>query len=59
MANDFCHLELHTTDVGAAKTFYSELFTWELEAMPMGEGQEYTTIKPGEGPGGGIMLKME
>ena len=55
MANPFCHLELATTDLAKAKAFYSGLFSWGLEDMDMGPGGTYTLIKPGEGPGGGMM----
>jgi predicted enzyme related to lactoylglutathione lyase len=54
MANPFVHVELHTDDVGRAKEFYSKLFRWELEDVPM-PGMTYTLIKPGEGTGGGMM----
>jgi hypothetical protein len=55
MANPFCHLELATTDLAKAKAFYSGLFSWTYEDMDMGPGGTYTIIKPGEGPGGGMM----
>ena len=55
MANPFVHVELHTTDIAKAKTFYSELFSWKLEDMPMGPGLTYTLVQPGEGTGGGMM----
>jgi uncharacterized protein len=54
MANPFVHIELNTTDLSKAKTFYSNLFDWKLEDMPMGEGA-YTLIQVGEGTGGGMM----
>ena len=54
MANPFVHVELNTTDVSKAKTFYGALFHWTLEDVPMGPGS-YTLIKVGEGTGGGIM----
>jgi predicted enzyme related to lactoylglutathione lyase len=54
MANPFVHVELNTTDVGKAKDFYSRLFDWKLEDMPM-EGGSYTVIRVGEGTGGGLM----
>jgi uncharacterized protein len=54
MANPFVHVELNTTDVGKAKTFYGQLFDWKLEDVPMGPGS-YTVIKVGEGTGGGMM----
>jgi predicted enzyme related to lactoylglutathione lyase len=55
MANPFVHVELNTTDTAKAKSFYSQLFSWKLEDMPMGPGMTYTTISPGEGTGGGLM----
>ena len=58
MANPFVHVELNTTDPDKAKAFYSKLFTWDLEDMPMGPGMTYTMIKPGEGTGGGLMKQM-
>jgi len=54
MANPFVHVELNTTDVGKAKTFYGSLFDWKLEDVPMGSST-YTTIGVGQGIGGGIM----
>jgi uncharacterized protein len=55
MANAFCHLELNTTDLGKAKDFYSKLFSWDYDSMDMGPGGTYIVIKPGSGPGGGMM----
>ena len=54
MANPFVHVELMTTDVGKAKSFYGKLFDWKLEDMPFGDST-YTVIKVGEGTGGGLM----
>jgi predicted enzyme related to lactoylglutathione lyase len=54
MANPFVHVELNTTDVNKAKTFYGKLFDWTLEDVPM-PGGSYTMIKPGKGTGGGMM----
>ena len=54
MANPFVHVELMSTDVGKAKSFYGKLFDWTLEDMSMGDGT-YTMIKVGEGTGGGLM----
>ena len=53
MANPFCHVELSTNDVSKAKQFYSQLFDWKLDDMPMPEGA-YTMIGVGEGTGGGM-----
>ena len=55
MANPFVHIELNTTDVPAAKSFYQSLFSWKLQDMDMGEGFTYTMIDVGEGTGGGMM----
>jgi len=55
MANAFVHVELSTTDPAKAKAFYSQLFSWKLEDMPMGPGMTYTMIRPGAGPEGGLM----
>ena len=57
MGNPFVHVELNTTDVAKAKTFYGQLFDWKMEDVPMGPGYDYTTISPGEGTGGGITNK--
>jgi predicted enzyme related to lactoylglutathione lyase len=54
MANPFVHVELNTTDLPKAKEFYSKLFNWNLEDVPMPHGT-YTLIKPGNGTGGGMM----
>jgi len=51
MANPFVHVELQTTDLKKAKTFYQKLFDWKLEDAPGG----YTMIQVGEGTGGGMM----
>ena len=55
MGNPFVHVELNTTDVEKAKTFYGQLFDWELEDETMGPSGTYTMIKPGKGTGGGIL----
>lgn len=57
MPNPFCHVELLAEDVDVAKTFYKELFDWEMSDVPMGDGT-YTVFKAGDSPGGaggGIM----
>jgi predicted enzyme related to lactoylglutathione lyase len=54
MPNPFVHVELNTTDLPKAKEFYSQLFNWSLEDVPMPQGT-YTLIKPGSGTGGGMM----
>jgi predicted enzyme related to lactoylglutathione lyase len=54
MANPFVHVELNTNDLKKAETFYSHLFEWKLETLPMSDGS-YTMIKVGDGTGGGMM----
>ena len=54
MANPFVHVELNTSHSAQAKEFYSQLFDWKLEDVPLGPGT-YTMIRAGEGPDGGIM----
>jgi uncharacterized protein len=54
MANPFVHVELSTTDLGQAKTFYGKLFGWKMKEIPMPNGS-YTMIDVGEGTGGGMM----
>lgn len=38
----FSWAELSTTDVGGAKSFYGELFGWDIQDLPAGEGITYT-----------------
>jgi predicted enzyme related to lactoylglutathione lyase len=54
MPNPFVHVELNTTDVAKAKSFYGKLFDWKLQDMPMSDGA-YTMIEVGKGTGGGLM----
>jgi predicted enzyme related to lactoylglutathione lyase len=50
----FSWFELMTKDPAAAKDFYTKLFGWDTEEMPMGEGT-YTIVKVGDEGVGGIM----
>jgi len=55
MSNPFVHVELHTNDLPRAREFYSKLFDWKLQDMPMpGGGGSYTMIEVGTGTGGGM-----
>ena len=36
-----------TTDQGAAKEFYSGLFGWEAEDLPVGDGVSYSMMRLG------------
>src|SRR5262249_17317216 len=54
MPNPFVHVELTTRDVEKSKQFYGQLFGWQLETVPMAQGDSYTRIEVGEGTGGGM-----
>jgi len=41
----FCWTDLTTTDQGAAKAFYSGLFGWKAEDLPVGEGFVYSMMR--------------
>src|SRR4051794_8812753 len=41
----FSWVDLATTDTDGAKTFYGQLFGWEGEDMPAGEGMVYTMFR--------------
>ena len=59
MPNPFVHVELSTTNVSKAKAFYSKLFKWKLNDLPvLTPGGNYTMIDVGGGTGGGIMKQM-
>jgi hypothetical protein len=40
----FCWADLSTTDPGAAKEFYTALFGWEVNDMPVGDDQVYSMM---------------
>jgi predicted enzyme related to lactoylglutathione lyase len=50
----FSWCELMTTDVDAAKAFYTQLLGWTTESIPT-EGMTYTVVKTGDTGVGGIM----
>lgn len=50
----FSWCELMTGDVAAAKSFYSKLFGWTTQDMPM-EGMTYTVVSAGGKEVGGMM----
>lgn len=56
-SNPLCHFELMVSDLEKAKAFYSTVFDWSYENW---DGPiEYTTIKTGREPGGGMMRKPD
>src|SRR5947209_4516926 len=59
MANPFIHCELASTHVPKARKFYSKLFAWKLQDLPMPTpAGKYTRIEVGKGCGGGMMKQM-
>jgi len=54
MPNPFTYCELHTSNPGAAKTFYGKLLDWKLKDMQAGD-VPYTEIQTGEGLPAGLM----
>jgi predicted enzyme related to lactoylglutathione lyase len=54
--NTVCWSELETNDVAVARQFYTELFGWTSEVMPMG-AYEYTVVKNRGQSIGGIMQR--
>lgn len=52
--NSLCWTELATTDTAKATTFYTGLFGWKTESMPMGDFS-YTVLKNGDQMVAGLM----
>ena len=57
MSNPFVHVELNTTDLNRAQSFYGKLFNWQTEETKLPDGN-YTLINVGEGTGGGMLPQM-
>jgi hypothetical protein len=51
----FVHLELNTPDAAKAKEFYTKMFGWEFADHDMGPMGIYSTFRPADGPGGGLV----
>ena len=49
-AGEFSWVELATTDVAAAKSFYTKLFGWEAQDAPLPDGGVYTMFNLGGRP---------
>jgi len=59
-AGAFCWIELATTDQNAGKKFYSSLFGWEVNDMPMGPEGVYTIFRlNGRDAAAGCTLRPE
>ena len=59
MANPFTYLELHSTDAGKARAFYTELFGWKAKDTPVPGLGVYTEIQTQEGPEAGLMAQQQ
>lgn len=55
MGNPFCHVDLATDDISAAKKFYKSVFDWTFSDTP---DMRWTAVKVGAGVGGGIGKKQ-
>jgi predicted enzyme related to lactoylglutathione lyase len=59
-AGAFCWLELGTTNQNAAKSFYSGIFGWKAEDIPMGPEMTYTMFRlNGNDAAGGYTLMKD
>ncbi|MEU6119801.1 VOC family protein [Streptomyces sp. NPDC047117] len=65
-SNALCWTELYTTDAATAKDFYSSVFSWQYQDLPMGEAGAYTIVvpsgvpaSPAYGQGGLMQLPQE
>lgn len=54
----FCWPELATTDQTAAEQFYSKLFGWRADPVPMGPDMRYTIFKQGDRDAGAATTLM-
>lgn len=50
----FSWCELMTTDIGAAKKFYGDIFGWQVQDDPMPDGGVYGMIRHADGDVGGM-----
>ncbi len=53
-----CWVDLSTTDQDAAKGFYSQIFGWEYQDIPMGEGQVYSIARIDGSDAGAIFTQV-
>lgn len=50
MANPVIHIELLTADAAKGEIFYTSLFDWQTEALPVPDSEPYPVVKSAEGP---------
>jgi predicted enzyme related to lactoylglutathione lyase len=59
-SGEFCWIELSTSDQAAAKAFYTGLFAWAVEDMPVGPNEFYSMFKiNGRNVGAACTLRPE
>jgi len=56
---NFCWTELSTSDPVAAKTFYTSLFGWTANDMPIPDGGTYTMLMNADGKAVGALFKAQ
>jgi uncharacterized protein len=56
MGNPISHWELMVADLAKGKEFYSTIFDWEIDDSSY---PDYSLIKTGAEPGGGMMVKPD
>ncbi len=54
MASPLCHFEFQSDDPEKCQQFYGSVLGWEFDSQSMGD---YTLIKTGSEPGGGLMKR--
>ena len=54
MTSSFCYSELHTRDLARAKAFYTELFGWKFDELPI-PGMQYAQVTTGDAKPAGAM----
>jgi len=52
MSNNLCYFEIFTSDLAKSKSFYGQLFNWEIN--PWGTQGSYEHIKTPQEPDGGL-----
>jgi predicted enzyme related to lactoylglutathione lyase len=52
--NQFIHLELHTSNLGRACAFYTQLFGWRAATIHAGS-RSYLALEAGDRVGGGVV----
>jgi uncharacterized protein len=54
MANPVIHVEHLSSNVAQAQTFYTKLFDWKVEPMPVPDAEPYPVVKSDDAPNVGF-----